>query len=135
MPCLDTNVLIDLGNPRRALHSTAAALVGAALRRGEAVCTTRFNIAELRVGLERSMDRAAEERRFLRSISTLIVLDFDGSCAEHFGRIQARLFNLGRPAGDMDVLIAAVCLANGQRLVTRNAKHFADVPGLEVESY
>jgi predicted nucleic acid-binding protein len=43
--------------------------------------------------------------------------------------------SIGRPAGDMDTLIAAIALAHGQRLVTRNPKHFADVPGLIVESY
>jgi predicted nucleic acid-binding protein len=135
MACLDTNVLIDLGNPRRTGRRKAVELIAAAIRGGEAICTTRFNVAELRVGLERSNDRAPEGRRVQRALSTLIILEFDAAAAEHFGRAQAHQLNLGRPVGDMDILIAAVCLANGQRLITRNAKHFADVQGLVVESY
>ena len=135
MACLDTNVLIDLGNPRRPGHRRAAELVAVAISRGEAVCTTRFNIAELLVGLERTADRASEERRFHRAITKLSILEFDEISAEHFGRVQARLLNIGRPVGDLDVLIASVCLANGQKIVTRNAKHFADVQGLAVVGY
>jgi len=135
MACLDTNILIDIGNPRRPGHSKAAQLVAEAVNRGEAICTTRFNIAELLVGLERATDRISEEQRFHRAIANLSVLEFDEISAEHFGRVQARLLNIGRPVGDLDVLIAAVCLANGQKLITRNAKHFADVQGLVVVAY
>jgi predicted nucleic acid-binding protein len=35
----------------------------------------------------------------------------------------------------MDVLIAAVAMANGQELITRNPRHFADIPGLVVATY
>lgn len=35
----------------------------------------------------------------------------------------------------MDALIAATTLAAGEYLLTRNASHFADIPGLEVEEY
>jgi predicted nucleic acid-binding protein len=37
--------------------------------------------------------------------------------------------------GDMDVLIAAVAMANGHILVTRNINHFAQIPGLGLDSY
>jgi tRNA(fMet)-specific endonuclease VapC len=132
---LDTNVLIDLGDPRRAGHAAAATLVRNVIRRGDPVCTTRINIAELRVGIERATDRAREEQRFERATSSLFVLELDEAAAEHFGRTKAYLFGLGRPVGDMDALIAAICLTHNQRLITRNGKHFADVPGLVVEGY
>ena len=35
----------------------------------------------------------------------------------------------------LDVFIAAVALANGQRLVTRNPSHFANIPDLVIEAY
>src|SRR5436305_13209186 len=102
MAVLDTNILIDLGNPRRNGHAKAVALAATVVQRGEAVCTTRFNVAELRVGLERSDDPIAEERRIARALSTLSILEFDEEGAEQFGRIQAQLFALGKPAGEMD---------------------------------
>ena len=132
---LDTNVLIDLGDPRRAGHQMAVALSRNVIRNGEPLCTTRINIAELRVGLERAADRAREEQRFERATAALVLLEFDEAAAEHFGRVEAYLYSLGRPVGDMDALIAAICLTHGQRIITRNGKHFADVPGLVVEGY
>lgn len=135
MACVDTNVLIDLGNPRRPGHISALAANARAVAAGEALCTTRFNIAELLVGVERAADRARAERSFLLATANLVILEFDEIAAQNFGRIQSHLLNIGRPAGDMDTLIAAVSITNGQRLITRNAKHFADVPGLVIESY
>ena len=135
MPCLDTNVLIDLGNPNRPGHALAMAANVRALAAGEALCTTGFNVAEMLVGVERAVDRVRAEGSLARAIAKLTILEFDERAAEKFGKIQAYLLKIGRPAGDMDTLIAAVCLTNAQRIITRNAKHFADVPGLMVESY
>ena len=38
-----------------------------------------------------------------------------------------------RPAGDMDVLVAATAVAFGHKLITRNPAHFSDIPHLRVE--
>jgi predicted nucleic acid-binding protein len=38
---------------------------------------------------------------------------------------------IGRPVGDMDVLIAAFCIVNGYTLVTHNTKHFDDIAELD----
>jgi predicted nucleic acid-binding protein len=35
----------------------------------------------------------------------------------------------------MDVLIASVVLVHGERIVTRNTRHFEGIPALAVESY
>lgn len=42
---------------------------------------------------------------------------------------------MGESIAELDALIAAVALANGQALVTRNRKHFERVPELEVIAY
>lgn len=122
MACLDTSLLID-----------------AAGRGGNASSSrshpTRFNVAELWVGVERSRDREAEIQAVEGILSPLAVLDFDESAARVFGRITAHLAAAGRPRGDMDVLIASVVLVHGERIVTGNARHFEGIPGLAVEDY
>jgi len=135
MASLDTTALIDLGNPRRPGHVAAATLLRAVLRRGEQICTTRINIAELRVGVERGSDRVREQQKFEQAVSLCVVLELDEAAGDRFGVIQAHLYQLGRPIGDMDALIAAICLTHGQSLITRNPKHFVDIPGLIVETY
>ena len=136
MACLDTSVLLDLlgrgGRPRR---RQAADVVRRLIAGGESLTTTRFNVAELWVGVARSRDRAREERAVAAVLGGLQVLEFDAAAARVFAEITGYLQRLRRPAGDMDVLIGAVALVNEEGLVTRDAKHFARMPGLKVESY
>ena len=136
MACLDTTLLIDLlrSNPERKRRALAKIEVLASC--GERIVTTRVNLAELYVGVELFDDPEREYQR-VRGILDYInaILEFDDLAAQSFGQITAHLRRIGRPAGDMDVLIAATALANGHCLVTRNPAHFANIPHLVVESY
>lgn len=136
MACLDTTVLLDLqGRSGKAKMRRAADLVRRLASSGEELATTRFNVAELWVGVERSEARQREQTKVAQLLDGLEILEFDEVAARIFGAATAHLQALGRPAGDMDVLIASVAIANDHALVTRNPKHFADIPGLFVESY
>ena len=93
------------------------------------------NEAEFRVGGFRSSDPAHETAKIDAVLATTVILEFDDLAARTFARVKAAVLSVGRFPGDMDVLIAAVALANGEPLLTRNPRHFADIPGLIVESY
>src|SRR5262245_64891232 len=136
MACLDTTLLLDAagkagGRLRLRAREKLAALVAA----GEVFTTTRFNVAELWVGVERAADRAGEIEAVERILRSLLVLEFDDACARVFGQLTAYLQRRGAPRGDMDVLIASVALVHGERIVTRNVRHFETLPGLVVEDY
>jgi len=133
MACLDTTVLIDLLRPRRASVVTAA--IEPLLRAGATLCTTRINAAELYVGVERARDSKVEGKSVAELLSRLVMLEFNESAARQFGRFTAHLQQIGRPAGDMDVLIASIAMTHGLPLVTRNPNHFTDLPGVQVVSY
>ncbi len=136
MACLDTSVLLDAaGRGGRRLEVRARERLRALVEDGDVLTTTRFNVAELWVGVERSRDRQAEVRAVEMILAPLVVLDFDDAAARLFGRLTARLQAQGTPRGDMDVLIASVVLVQGERLVTRNLRHFDSIPDLMVESY
>jgi tRNA(fMet)-specific endonuclease VapC len=122
---------LDRDRKRRALNKVDS-LVG----RGERIVTTRVNLAELYVGIELS-DNPEREYTRIRNIVDHVdaVLELDDPAAQAFGQIVAHLRRLGRPPGDLDVLIAAIALENGHCLVTLNPSHFADIPCLRVESY
>ena len=49
--------------------------------------------------------------------------------------LTALLQEKGKPAGDMDVLIAATALVAGEKLVTDNEVHFRHITGLIVDTY
>jgi len=52
-----------------------------------------------------------------------------------FGFITGFLQQIDKPAGDMDVLIAATAMSHGHTLIMRNSKHFRHIPHLIVEEY
>ncbi len=136
MACLDTTALIDLSGGRGRRSRERARRKAAALRAaGEALVTTRFNVAELWVGVYRAEDREGEIAKLRAVLRPLPVLDFDRRAAEAFGQVVGRLLDTGPHIGDMDALIASVCLVEGHSVLTRNAAHFARVPGLVVETY
>lgn len=133
MAVLDTNILIDLMR-KRAGHSyrRTAALLQRLLTTGESMLTTRFNIAELYVGVELARDPADEARRIESAMAGLGILDFDDAAARVYAAVQASLRRTGQPVGDFDALIASVAIRHTQKLVTRNPRHFDGIAGLEV---
>jgi tRNA(fMet)-specific endonuclease VapC len=96
---------------------------------------TRFSIAEVLVGYELADDPARDRAAVNRALSELRVLEFDARSMRLYPHIYAHLRAIGRLPGNMDMLIASVALAHGQRFVTRNAQHYLNVPGLRVDEY
>jgi predicted nucleic acid-binding protein len=136
MACLDTTLLLDLrGRGGKKLQDRARRKMLELSLAGEDLTTTIFNVAELWVGIERATDREEEQLIVEQLVSPLRVLGFDQTSAKGFGRITAHLQRRGEGAGDMDVLIAAVAILHGQKVITRNPEHFLRVPGLGVDSY
>jgi predicted nucleic acid-binding protein len=136
MACLDTTVLLDLaGRAGRRTRERARRKVATLQAAGEALVTTRLNVAELWVGVYRSQDPDAEIAKVEGILRPLPILEFDARSAEAFGRVVGGLRNQGTDIGDMDALIASTCLVAGHSVLTRNTRHFVRVPGLVVETY
>jgi tRNA(fMet)-specific endonuclease VapC len=62
-------------------------------------------------------------------------LPFDDAAAEIYGQIRATLTAQGNVIGPNDLLIAAIALANGSILVTRNIHEYSRVSGLSIENW
>ena len=119
----------------RQRHKRARAVLEERLSEGDGAVTTRFNVAELYVGVARASDPASEAAKIDAVIEGLPVLEFDDLAARLFGSITAHLARLGKPSGDMDVLIAATAASQGHALITRNRRHFQSIPGLVLLAY
>jgi tRNA(fMet)-specific endonuclease VapC len=67
----------------------------------------------------------------LAVLSSFPVLPFDGPAAVVFDQLKAQKVRIGT----MDLRIAAIALARGLTVVTRNARDFGQVPGLRLEDW
>jgi tRNA(fMet)-specific endonuclease VapC len=72
-------------------------------------------------------------RRSEELLSRIAIVPLDARAADQFDNLRRnkKLKKIGRA----DLLIVAVTLAHGATLVTRNLKHFRQVPGLQVENW
>ena len=128
---LDTNICIH------SLKGDAA--VNARLRAvGLTSCfLSEVTKAELLYGIARS---APERQSANRQQFEALCQSFDGrilpigGALETFGQQKARLRAMGRMVEDFDLLIGCTALAHDLTLVTRNTRHFADLPGLHLEN-
>jgi tRNA(fMet)-specific endonuclease VapC len=63
------------------------------------------------------------------------IIHFDDTVATLAARNMVLLDRKGNCTGVVDNFIAATCIINGETLVTRNVKHFKNIPGLKVEAW
>lgn len=90
-------------------------------------------LAELYEGISRVREKEKIEKQVLDFFAGLNqTYGIDEDTAKHFGQIRAHLKAKGEVIEDLDILLAATCLANNLTLVTANSKHFSRVPNLEI---
>jgi tRNA(fMet)-specific endonuclease VapC len=75
--------------------------------------------------------KCPEVKRSVEQLGQSLILPYDGPAAAHFQIL--RQLKLG--IGTMDTKIAAIVLANGAKLLSRNLRDFERVPGLDVEDW
>jgi predicted nucleic acid-binding protein len=125
---LDTSVVIDLDHIPEDL-----------LPDEQAICT--ITLAELAAGphaTDDAAERARRQDRLQRIEATLDPLPFDAAAARAYGLIYAATRNATRkPRGSraVDLMIAAVALANQLPLVTRNPEDFTHLKNTGLRVY
>jgi tRNA(fMet)-specific endonuclease VapC len=136
VPLLDTTVFVDLMRTRSPeKYQPALDALARFTTAEDPVSTTRFTIAELLVGVERCDDPANQQSRVNTVLAGVLIREFGEDAMNIYAKVDANQRKIGRPIGVMDMLIASVALASGQLLLTRNMKHFQDVPGLRLAGY
>ena len=134
MKHLDTSFLVDLmrelgkGRP-----GPASALLDTLTE--EALRVSVHVECELLAGAELARAPDIERARVRLVLASLEVTHTDERFAPIYADVLAELTKKGRRIATMDLLIASAALADGAPLVTRNAKHFARVPGLTLVPY
>ena len=137
MHLLDTDTLTHLYggnlNVRAHLRAVDDPVVG----------TTIITKSELLRGRIDFLLKAATATELLRAqqwftrteelLAQILIVPFDGPAATHFDRL--RVNKAYRKIGRADLLIASIVLANRATLVTRNKRHFQQIPGITVVNW
>ncbi len=133
MIILDTNVVSETMRPR----PSAEVLAWLDAQAANELWLTSTVAAELMFGVARLPD-GGRKQQFARSMSSMLerdfagrVLPFDLAAASVLAELLARRERAGQSLSLADAQIAAVCLAHGATLATRNQKHFAGL-GLKI---
>ena len=131
MVCLETDFLIALiRKDKEALKK-----LGTLLAEDERITTTPINASELFKGAYLS-ERIDDNLKAVRGIlNRLELLDFTRGAAAYYGEIYSELKERGELIGDLDILVASIALANNEKLITRNIKHYNRIRELEIESW
>jgi hypothetical protein len=133
MILLDTSVVSEGWKPKP--NPQVVAWLNAQPADSVYVCIPVF--AELRFGVE-LLDPGPRKDRLQAWVDRLEtevyqgqILTLDLLAAHEFGRLAARLQKSGRRMDPMDAMIAAIALAHGMTLATRDTQDFADL-GLDL---
>jgi tRNA(fMet)-specific endonuclease VapC len=132
MVCLDTTFFADLFRKNPAAEKKLYELANET----QTVSTTVMTIAELYYGAYKSKNKLDEMRNVASVLDSFLILEMNQEGAKLFGEILSSLENMGQTIPDRDILIGAISLSKGEKtIITRNAKDFARIPGLEVITY
>jgi tRNA(fMet)-specific endonuclease VapC len=90
--------------------------------------TTAITAFEIRSGA-----RTARQKKAVDTLlEAMTILPFGPEEARIAAEIRQQIESRGQPIGMADYMIAAVCIAAGGVLLTRNRKHFERVEGLKL---
>jgi toxin FitB len=126
MIVLDTNVISEFARPLPNEKVKAWILQ----QDGSRIWLCTVGLMEQIYGAERVFLKTGSDR-FFRAIENLVkgqfhdrIVGWDLETAMATGRLRAKRENMGRPISVQDAMIAAICLANGATLATRNTRDF-----------
>jgi tRNA(fMet)-specific endonuclease VapC len=102
---------------------------------GSGVCLSSITVCELEYGVRKSKHVEQNAVSLIRFLVGFEVVPFDDGAARHYGEIRAALEAVGKPIGNMDLLIAAHARALGLVLVTNNEREFRRIEGLSLENW
>ncbi len=131
---LDTSFLVDLlRESTRRVPGAATSLLDTI--EGEEVRVGVHVVCGLLAGAELARQPGVERQRVRQLWTSLLVVYPDERFPTVYGRLLADLERSRQRISTMDLLIATAAVVDEATLVTRNAKDFSRIPGLELVTY
>ena len=131
MVCFDTDFLVAL------LRKEEVAIDKLEIyeEKEDLLSTTVISACELFEGAYKGDGAEKKIARVKELLHRLDILELNLRSSKLFGKVYNELRLQGMDIGVLDTLISCIVLAKGEKLITRNIKHFKRVTGLLVESW
>lgn len=129
MYCLDANIIISIFRGDKELKKMADSIGP-----GD-VSFTAITLCELFKGAYKAKNREAALSLIYELMRDYRLFPLNAKSAEIFGADFNRLEQAGKQTQVLDLLTASIAKENGLVLVTRNKKHFENIPDLKVEEW
>lgn len=129
---LDTNIVINYLRNEPNVHQQ----FNSAVMRGNDIVIPKIVDYEIKRGF-RILHAPNKEKAYnlLVAGGFCDIAEMNVYCWERAEHVYEELYRKGFTVGEMDILIAAICLENNYTLVTNNVKHFKDIDGLIIENW
>ncbi len=131
MVCFDTDFLVALLRK----DEEAIEKLETYVEKEDVLSTTVISACELFEGAYKGEGIEKKIRRVQELLRRLEILELNLNSSELFGRTYNELRVQGKDIGVLDTLILSIVLAKGEKLITRNIKHFERVTELLIESW
>lgn len=94
-----------------------------------------FVACELHAGARMAKEPQRELRKVAWLLERVASIHPDSTFAVAYGETEAFLRREGKPIPTMDLLIGVMAKMHGLPILTRDREHYAQIPGLVVETY
>lgn len=128
MYCLDTDVIINYNKGNKQT-------VEKIQENWQNIFTTPLNVCELFKGVEFSSHPEKDLLIVEETIRSMKILDLNMQSAKTYASDFKFLKEKGKPIEEFDMLISAIAKSYDCILVTRNKKHFENIPNLKIEEW
>jgi len=131
MVVLDTDLLIGILR----LNEEAIEKIKGIEQQNVDIFTTSITSYELFKGAYLSSNSSKNLLQISKLLQNMNILNFDLSASNISAKIHSHLKKSGAFTGVMDQMIAAIAISNNKALVTRNTKHYKNIPSLRSEKW
>ena len=129
MVCLETTFLVDVlrGEPK-------VKEIIASLRSKESLFIASPTVMELWSGALLAKIPQREKEKIDVLLDSLVTLSLDEKAAKEAAEIEVSLLKKGGMIDIEDIMIAAISVVNGEKLISRD-QHYARIANLRLEKY
>ena len=130
MYCLDTDVIIEfLRGDKKIIDKIKT------ISKDAPLFVTSLSLSELYKGAYLSSNKEKEIIKIKELLDYLELITLTEKTAEIFGRLYHSLLKSGKKTQEFDLLNASIALTYDLVFVSRNKKHYVNIPGLKLESW